>query len=164
LSERKPDAANESEAKRAKTAPQLKGNNDGSHGAKALSKQAIFTELHDMGFVKSSRHPRFEAFAKRNPGQTVYALQGIKDGGGNTEDDNIEDDNMEDDHPRDIIVQTKAGRRSALEAYRQAKAKDKAGVEVKAEGDCLSKGNDEDFVEFGFATSRALRLLFPFLK
>jgi hypothetical protein len=98
-----------------------------------------------MGFVKSSNHPQFEVFTQRNAGETVYALQGMKDSPG-------------DISAGDIIVQTKAGRRSALEAYRQAKAKDRANVEVKAEGDCLSKGNDEDFVEFGFATSRALRL------
>jgi hypothetical protein len=87
--------------------------------------------------------PEFKAFAKRNSGETVYALQ-------------------VSDRAIDHAILLKEGRRSALEAYRRAKAEDRASVEVKPEGDCLSKGNDDDFVEHGFATSRALRLLFPF--
>ncbi len=104
-----------------------------------LAKEAIFTELQKMGFTKSSAKPEFKAFAKRNSEETVYALQ-----------------------VSDHAIRLKEGRRSALEAYRRAKAEDRAKVEVKPEGDCLSKGNDDDFVEHGFATSRALRLLFPF--
>lgn len=104
-----------------------------------LTKETIFTELQTMGFAKSSAKPEFKGFAKRNSGETVYALQVI-----------------------DHAILLKEGRRSALDAYRRAKAEDRAKVEVKPEGDCLSKGNDDDFVEHGFATSKTLRLLFTF--